>query len=124
MPAFIRHSSPLSGTTKAQGSQGDGADGEGEWLHLREPRALGDFSWPFEVGSLELEGFLAEVESGHFGVEVLELHPELRWGPPLLPEYLVLGDSMDGLGVTALGGDCLVAQGSTPGMWGGVSPTA
>ena len=51
----------------------DSADGEGERPHLQELRPLGDFSWSFEVGSLELEGFLAEVESGHFGVDVLEL---------------------------------------------------
>ena len=49
--------------------------GEGERLCLGELRAFGDFSWLFEVGPLEQEGFLAEVESGHFRVEVLELCP-------------------------------------------------
>ena len=72
---------------------------------------MGDFSWPFKVGSLELEGFLSEIESMHFGVEVLELCPEPLWGPPLPPECLVLGDSTDGLGVTAPGGDCFVTLG-------------
>ena len=85
--------------------------GEGEWLRLREPRALGDFSYLFEAGPLELEGFLAEVESGHFGVDVLELCPKLQWGPPLPPERLILGDSTDGLGVAALGGDRFIALG-------------
>ena len=69
---------------------------------------LGDFSWSFEVGSLELEGFLAEVESGHFGVDVLELHPELQRGLPLLLECLALGDSTAGFRVVALGGDRFV----------------
>ena len=53
----------------------DLAMGEGEWPCLGELQAFGDFSWPFEVGSLEQEGFLAEVESRCFGVEVLELCP-------------------------------------------------
>ena len=60
----------------------DSADGEGEQPRLRELRAQGDFSWLSEVGSLEQEGFLAEVEYGCFGVEVLELCPELQWGHP------------------------------------------
>ena len=89
----------------------DSADGEGEWPHLREPQALGDFSCLLEAGPLELEGFLAEVELGHFGVDVLELRPKLQWGPPLLPEHLVLGDSTGRLGVAALGGDCFVTLG-------------
>ena len=58
---------------------------------------------------MELEGFLAEVELGCFGVDMLELRPELQWGPPLPPEHLVLGDSKDRLGVAALGGDRFVA---------------
>ena len=49
----------------------DSVDGEGEQLCLWDPCALGDLSWPFEVGPLELEGFLVEVESGHFRVDVL-----------------------------------------------------
>ena len=55
----------------------DLADREGEQPHLQEPQLLGDLSFSFGAGSLELEGFLAEVESGHFGVDVLELCPEL-----------------------------------------------
>ena len=55
----------------------DLADGEGEQPHLQEPQLLGDLSCSFRTGSLELEGFLAEVESGHFGVYVFELRPEL-----------------------------------------------
>ena len=39
-------------------------DGEGEQPCLQDPCTLGDLSWPFEVGSLELEGFLVEVELG------------------------------------------------------------
>ena len=34
------------------------------------------------------------MESGHFRVEVLELHPEPHGAPTLLLEHLVLGDSM------------------------------
>ena len=54
----------------------DSADEEGERPCLPEPRLLGDLSCSFRAGSLELEGFLAKVESGHFGVDVLELRPE------------------------------------------------
>ena len=54
----------------------DSADG-GEWLRLRELRLLRDFSCLLGAGSLELEGFLAEAESGQFGADVLEPHPEL-----------------------------------------------
>ena len=54
---------------------------------------------------------MTEVESGHFGVEVLELHPELWWGLLLSPECLALEDSVGMLGATALGGDCLDASG-------------
>ena len=115
----------------------DSAAGEGEQLCLQELRAFGDFFWLFDIGSLELEGFLAEVESGCFGVEVLELHPKLWWRSPLLLEHLVLGDSAGGSGVATLGGDCLDASGSlacqyegaggmgiSPGTWRGESPTA
>ena len=77
----------------------DLADGEGEQPLLREPQALGDFSWPFEVGSLELEGFLAEVVTGHFGV--------CHWSV----WCMVLGHSMDGLGAAALGEDCFITLG-------------
>ena len=87
------------------------------------------------VGSLELEGFLAEVESGHFGVEVLELHPELWLGPPWLLECVVLEDSMGGsppLVGTAWSPQALWLAGmkepmaweSPPGMWRGESPAA
>ena len=98
----------------------DSVDWEGEQLCLQEPQALGDFSWLFKVGSLEQEGFLAEVESGHFGVEVLELRPELRWGPPFPLECLVLGDPIDGLEVAALGGDCFITSGSLACWYKGV----
>ena len=54
---------------------------------------MGDFSWVLEVGSLGQEGFLAKVEPGCFGVEVLELHPDPHWGLLLLLEHLALGDS-------------------------------
>ena len=114
----------------------DLVDGEGEWPHLWDPHALADLSWPFEVGPLELEGFLVEVELGHFRIDVLELHPEPWWGPPLPPEHLALGYSTGVLGVTALGGDCftswaawptgrkeLAVWGSHPDMVAGVSPT-
>ena len=60
----------------------DWVDGEGKQLHLREPRALGDFSCALKASPLELEGFLVEVELGCFRVDMLELHPELQWGPP------------------------------------------
>ena len=56
----------------------DSVDGEGEWPCLQELQLLEDLSCSFGAGSLELEGFLAEVESGHFEVDVLELRPELR----------------------------------------------
>ena len=69
----------------------DLAVAEGKWPHLQELQAFGDFSWPFEVGSLEQEGFLAEVESEHFGVEVLELHPEPHWGTALAARVFSLG---------------------------------
>ena len=114
----------------------DSADGEGECPCLQELRALRDFSWLSEVGSLKQEGFLAEVESGHFGVEVLELRPELWWGPPLLLEHLVLRDSTDRLGIITLGGGCFITSGSlacwyegaggtgiSSSMWGDESPT-
>ena len=54
----------------------DSVDGEGEQPCLQDPCALGDLSWPFEVGPLELKRFLVEVESGHLGVDMLELCPE------------------------------------------------
>ena len=55
----------------------DLAGGVGDLPHLREPRLLEDLSCSFGTCSLELEGFLAEVVSGHFGVDVIELRPEL-----------------------------------------------
>ena len=58
--------------------------GEGEQPCLQELRACGDFTISSRVDSLGQEGFLADVESGCFGVEVLELHPEPRWGLLLL----------------------------------------
>ena len=87
----------------------DSAAGEGKWPCLQELRDFGDFSWLFEVGSLGWEGFLAEVESGRSGVEVLELHPDPHWGPLLLLERLALGDSAGVSEAAALCGDCLVA---------------
>ena len=80
----------------------DSAVGEGKRPHLQELRDLGDFSWPFKVGSLGQKGFLAKVESGHFGVEVLELRPNPHWGPLLLLECLALGDSTGVSEATAL----------------------
>ena len=64
------------------------------------------------VESLGQEGFLADVESGHFRIEVLELRPEPHWGPLLLLERLALGDSAGVSEAAALCGDCLVADGS------------
>ena len=55
---------------------------------------------------------MAEVESGPFGVEVLELHPKPRWGLPLLLERLALGDSAGVSEAATLCGDCLVTVGS------------
>ena len=90
----------------------DPAAREGKRPYLQELWASGDFSWPFEVGSLEQEGFLAKVESGHFRVEVLDLRPEPHWGPLLLLEHLALGDSAGVSEAAALCGDCLVTVGS------------
>ena len=53
-----------------------------------------------------------DVESGCFGVEVLELHLEPHGGLLLLLECLALGDSTDMSEAAALCGDCLVATGS------------
>ena len=64
------------------------------------------------VDSLEQEGFLADVESGRFGVEVLELRPEPCWGLLLLLECIALGDSAGAFKTAALCGDCLVPTGS------------
>ena len=61
---------------------------------------------------MELEGFLAEVESGHFGVEVLELCPEPHWDPHLPLKCLALVDSAGVSEAVALCGDCLVTSGS------------
>ena len=58
------------------------------------------------------EGFLAKVESGCFGVEVLELRPDPRWGLLLLLERLALGDSTGVSEAATLGGDCLITAGS------------
>ena len=88
----------------------DSADGEGEWPCLQELQLLGDLSCSFGTGSLELEGFLAEVESGHFRVDVLEPRPELRSCPPLPPEHLGLGDSIAVFGIAAHGGDHFVVS--------------
>ena len=52
-------------------------EGEWEWLCFFDPWDLGDL-WVPEDTSLEWEVFLAVVESGHFGVVVVELHPELQ----------------------------------------------
>ena len=53
-----------------------------------------------------------DMESGHFGVEVLELHPEPRKGPSMLLEHLALGDSVDVSRAATLCGDCLVTASS------------
>ena len=53
-----------------------------------------------------------DVESGHFGVEVLELHLEPCWGPLLLLEHLALGDSGSVPEAATLCGDCLVTMAS------------
>ena len=66
----------------------DPAAGEGEWPHLQELHTCGDFAWASGVDSSGQEGFLADVESGCFRVEVLELCPKPRWGPLLLLEHL------------------------------------
>ena len=71
----------------------DPAVGEGKQPRLQELRAFGGFAWSSGVDSLGQEGFLVDVESGCFGVEVLELRPEPRWGLLLLLEHLALGDS-------------------------------
>ena len=64
------------------------------------------------VDSLGQEGFLVDVESGHFGVEVLEPHLEPHWGLLLLLECLALGDSAGMSEDATLCGDRLVAAGS------------
>ena len=58
------------------------------------------------------EGFLVDVESGNFGVEMLELCLEPCWGPLLLLEHLALGDSAGTSEAATLCGDCLVATSS------------
>ena len=74
--------------------------------------ACGDFTWSSRVDSLGQEGFLADIESGCFRVEVLELCPEPHGGPLLLLEHLALGDSTGVSEAAALCGDCLVTAGS------------
>ena len=59
-----------------------------------------------------LEDFLVDVESGHFGVEVLEWRPEPRWGPVSPLECLALGDFTGAPKAAALHGDCLVTVAS------------
>ena len=86
--------------------------GEGKWPCLQELWACGDFTWSSGVDSLGQEGFLADVESRHFRVEVLELCPEPRGGPLLLLEHLALGDSTGLSEAATLCGDCLVTAGS------------
>ena len=90
----------------------DPAVGEGEQPRFLELQACGDFAWQSGVDSWGQEGFLADVESGHFGVEVLELHPVPHRGPLLLLERLVLGDSTDVSIAAALCEDCWAATGS------------
>ena len=91
--------------------------GEGEQLHFLELWACGDFAWQFGVDSWGRGGVLANMESGCFGVEVLESHPVPRRGPLLLLEHLVLEDSMDMSRAAALCGDYLTAAGSL--LWDG-----
>ena len=90
----------------------DPVAGEGEWLCFRELQAYGDFAWWSGVDSWGQEGFLADMESGHFRVEVLELRPVPHRGLLLLLECLVLGDSTDMSGAAAMHGDCLAATSS------------
>ena len=90
----------------------DPAVGEGKWPCLREQQAFGDFIWSSGVDSLGQEDFLVDVESGCFGVEVLELCPEPQCGPLLLLERLALGDSTGVSEAAAMCGDCLVTTGS------------
>ena len=73
----------------------DPAVGEGKQPCFLELQACGDFAWWSRVDSWGREGFLVDVESGHFGVKVLEPRPVPCGGPLLLLERLVLGDSMD-----------------------------
>ena len=86
--------------------------GEGKQPFLQELWACGNFAWSSGVDSLEQEGFLADVESGCFGVEVLELCLEPCGDPLLLLEHLALGDSTDVSGAASLCRDCLVTAGS------------
>ena len=86
--------------------------GEGKRPCLQELQTCGDFAWSSKVKSLGQEGFLVDVESAHFRVDVLELHPEPQEGPSLLLECLALGDSTDISRAAALCGDCLVAASS------------
>ena len=52
----------------------------GQWQQLcfHDPQDLGDL-WLPEDTFLEVEVFLAVVESGRLEVDVVELHPELWW---------------------------------------------
>ena len=86
--------------------------GEGERPCLQELWTCRDFAWSSRVDSLGQEGFLADIESGHFRVEVLELCLEHHWGPLLLLEHLALGDSAGVSKAAALCRDCLVTAGS------------
>ena len=86
--------------------------GEGERPCLQELRACGDFALSSGVDSLGQEGFLADVESGRFGVEVLELCLEPHWGLLLLLEHLALGNSTCVSEAATLCGDCLITASS------------
>ena len=55
---------------------------------------------------------MADIESGHFGVEVFELRLEPHWDLLLLLEHLALGDSAGASEAATLCGDCLVTVGS------------
>ena len=86
--------------------------GEDKWPYLQELRACGDLTWSSRVESLGQEGFLVDVESGCFGVEVLELCLKPHEGLPLLLERLALGDSTDISRAAILCRDCLVTTSS------------
>ena len=95
-----------------EGVQRAGADGESDVGRACKSHGSGETAWSSRVDSLEQKGFLADVESGCFRVEVLELCPEPCEGPPLLLEHLALGDSTDVSGAATLCRDHLVTASS------------
>ena len=81
-------------------------EGEQEWLHFCDPWDLGDL-WISKDTSLEHEVFLAVVESGHLGVDVVEL----RWVLSFLLVWVVSLDSTGTSEAVTFSGDSLVASG-------------